>query len=127
MPTSTTSSARSSAGYSPGDRDEPFANFYFGGFGNNWVDHREEKRYREQYSFPGVELNEIAGTNYVRSMFEWNLPPVRFRRVGSPGFYLTWARPALFATALVTNADDSPGSDLPAAICRAANRGSPPE
>jgi hypothetical protein len=98
---------RSSAGYSSGDRDEPFANFYFGGFGNNWVDHRNEKRYREQYSFPGVELNEIGGTNYVRSMFEWNLPPVRFRRVGSPGFYLTWARPALFVSALVTNADDS--------------------
>ena len=98
---------RNSAGYSPGDRDEPFANFYFGGFGNNWVDHREEKRYREQYSFPGVELNEIGGTNYLRSMLEWNLPPVRFRRVGSPGFYLTWARPALFAAALVTNADDS--------------------
>jgi hypothetical protein len=97
---------RSSAGYSPGDPDEPFANFYFGGFGNNWVDHREEKRYREQYAFPGVELNEIGGTNYVKSMLEWNLPPVRFRRVGRPGFYLTWARPALFATALVTDADD---------------------
>ena len=45
---------RSSAGYVAGDdRDEPFANFYFGGFGNNWVDHREEKRYREsRTAFP---------------------------------------------------------------------------
>ena len=99
---------RSSAGYSPGDRDEPFANFYFGGFGNNWVDHREEKRYREWYSFPGVELNEIGGTNYAKSMFEWNLPPIRFRRVGTPGFYLTWARPALFASGIVTNMDERP-------------------
>jgi hypothetical protein len=38
-------------------------------------------------------------------MLEWNLPPIRFRRVGKPGFYLTWARPAVFATALVTNPD----------------------
>ena len=45
---------RTAAGYSPGSRHEPFANFYFGGFGNNWVDHRHPKRYREFYSFPGL-------------------------------------------------------------------------
>ena len=32
---------------------EPFANFFFGGFGNNYVDHGDEKRYREYYSLPG--------------------------------------------------------------------------
>jgi hypothetical protein len=32
---------------------------------------------------------------------------VRFRRVGDPGFYLTWARPALFVSGLATNLDDS--------------------
>jgi hypothetical protein len=98
---------RSSAGYSPGDRDEPFANFYFGGFGNNYVDHGDEKRYRAWYSFPGLELNEVGGTNYVKSILEWNLPPIRFRRVGHPGFYLTWARPALFVSGLATNLDRS--------------------
>jgi hypothetical protein len=36
-------------------------------------------------------------------MLEWNLPPIRFRNVGRPGFYLTWARPALFASGLVAN------------------------
>ena len=98
---------RSSAGYSSGDREEPFANFYFGGFGNNWVDHRAEKRYRQWYSFPGVELNEIGGTNFAKSMLEWNLPPLRFRGAGRPGFYLSWARPALFASGIVTNMDDA--------------------
>ena len=58
---------------------EPFANFFFGGFGNNWVDHGDEKRYRDVYSFPGAELNEIGGRNFVKSMLEWNLPPLRFR------------------------------------------------
>lgn len=96
---------RGSAGWSPGDREEPFANFYFGGFRNNWVDYREERRYRESYAFPGLEINEVGGTSYARAMVEWNLPPLRFRHVGTPGFYLTWARPALFATALVTNPD----------------------
>ena len=47
--------------------DHPFANFFFGGFGNNYVDHREEKRYREYDSFPGAALNEIGGRNFVKS------------------------------------------------------------
>jgi hypothetical protein len=98
---------RGSAGWGPGDdRDEPFANFYFGGFRNNWVDHREEKRYREPDAFPGLEINEVGGTNYARAMAEWNLPPLRFRGAGTPSFYLTWLRPAVFASVLVTNADD---------------------
>jgi hypothetical protein len=88
-----------------GARDEPFANFYFGGFRNNWVDWRDEQRYREPSAFPGLEINELGGRSFARAMLEWNLPPIRFRRVGKPGFYLTWARPAVFATALVTNPD----------------------
>ena len=40
-------------------------------------------------------------------MIEINLPPIRFERVGTPGFYLSWVRPAIFATALVTNTDSS--------------------
>jgi hypothetical protein len=99
---------RSAAGLSPGSRADVFSNFFFGGFGNNWVDHQNEKRYREYYSFPGLELNEIGGRNFVRSLIEWNLPPIRFRRAGSPGFYLTWARPALFVGGLVTNVEHEP-------------------
>ncbi len=96
---------RSAAGWSPGSRDDPFANFYFGAFGNNWVDRGEAKRYREYYAFPGVDLNEIGGRNFVKSTLEWNLPPLRFRRAGTAAFYLTWMRPALFVGGLVTNLD----------------------
>jgi hypothetical protein len=96
---------RSSGGYSYGDRLEPFANFYFGGFGNNYIDYREEKRYREYYSFPGVELNSIGGTNYGKLMAEWNLPPLRFSNIGFTSFFLNYARTSLFSTAIVTNVD----------------------
>ena len=96
---------RTAAGFSPRSRDDPFANFYFGAFGNNWVDHRDEKRYRTVYSFPGASLDEIAGRTFVKSMVEWNLPPLRFRRVGRPGFYASWMRPALFVGGLATNVD----------------------
>ncbi len=96
---------RNSAGGAFGEPDDEFANFFFGGFGNNYVDRGEIKRYREVYALPGFELNEVPGRNFYRSMLEWNLPPVRFERVGTPGFYLSWARPALFATSLITNLD----------------------
>lgn len=96
---------RTAGGVSPHRASEPFANFYFGGFGNNRVDHREIKRYREHYAFPGARLNEIAGRNFVRSLVEWQLPPIRFSRAGTPGFYLSFLRPALFAGGLVTNLD----------------------
>ena len=72
------------AGVAPTDRDEPFSNFFLGGFGNNWVDRGETKRYREWYAFPGFELNELGGTNFVKAMVDWNLPPLRFRRLGRP-------------------------------------------
>jgi hypothetical protein len=96
---------RSAAGYSPGSREEPFANFYFGAFGNNWVDYQDAKRYREYAAFPGVELDEIAGTNFVKALLDLNLPPLRFRRVGKPAFYASYVRTSIFSTGLVTNLD----------------------
>ncbi|MDH3614328.1 MAG: hypothetical protein OES10_13720 [Gammaproteobacteria bacterium] len=98
---------RNAAGAAFGEPDDEFANFYFGGYGNNYVDRGIVKRYREFYALPGFELNAIPGRNFYRGMLEWNLPPIRFERVGTPSFYLAWARPSLFASALVTNADRS--------------------
>jgi hypothetical protein len=98
---------RGSAGYSFGDRYNPFSNFYFGGFGNNWVDHQEIKRYREEYSFPGVEIDNIGGVVFAKGMLEWDLPPIRFRRFGIQSFYCNWARVGLFTSAIVANFDRS--------------------
>jgi hypothetical protein len=89
-----------------GSRSDPFANFFFGGFGNNWVDHQASRRFRDTESFPGIAINEAGGANYARLQAEWTLPPLRFRRVGIPSFYFRWASLSLFTTALVTNLDD---------------------
>lgn len=98
---------RSAAGFSPGDRNQPYANFFFGGFGNNWIDHQEPKRYRDWERFPGAEIDEIAGRNFARVMVDWNLPGLRFRRAGTLAMYATWARVSFFSSALVTNLDVS--------------------
>jgi hypothetical protein len=98
---------RSAAGIGTGKRDNPVANFYFGGFGNNYVDRGSIKRYREYSSMPGFEIDEISGLNFVRETIEWNLPPVIFERGGTPAFYLHWLRPAVFATGLWTDVANS--------------------
>jgi len=98
---------RSAAGVSPGDRDQPYSNFFFGGFGNNYVDHQEPKRYRDWDRFPGAGIDEISGRNFARVMVDWNLPGLRFRRAGVLAFYATWARVSFFSSALATNLDVS--------------------
>lgn len=96
---------RASAGHAFGERSNSFSNFYFGGFGNNWIDNGDVNRYRQYYSFPGTELNAIGGQNYAKGMIEWTLPPVRFRQLGIPGLYANWARLSLFSTGIITNVD----------------------
>ena len=96
---------RSSAGVSFSPRREPLGNFYFGGFGNNWIDYLPSRRYRTFYTFPGTEINEVGGTNYTKLMAEWILPPIRFRRAGFMNLYANWAQINLFTSGLMTNVD----------------------
>lgn len=95
------------AGLVDGDRENALANWYFGAFGNNYVDDREVRRYRDPYSFPGFEIDQISGQDFFRSVVEWNLPPLRFAEVGTPSFYLQDLRAALFAGGLVADIGES--------------------
>jgi hypothetical protein len=99
---------RAGAGSALGEnRNDAFARYYFGGFANNWVDHRTVKQFRNTESFPGLEINEVGGATYARAQVEWMLPPLRFRSVGSPSMYLRWAGLSFFATGLATDVDDA--------------------
>ena len=98
---------RSAVGAASGNRDNPVANFYFGSFGNNYVDNGPEKRYRSVYAMPGFGIDEISGLSFARQMVEWNLPPVVLESVGRPELYLNWLRPAVFASALWTDPTNS--------------------
>ena len=101
---------RTGVGVSAGSRDNPLSNFYLGGFGNNWVDsgaNGSVQRYRELLGMPGFEIDALQGKSVVKGMLEWCIPPWRFEALGSPGFYVSWARPSLFATALETDVTDA--------------------
>jgi hypothetical protein len=97
------------AGTGWGERLHPLAAFYFGSFRNNYVDDRPEKRYREMESFPGFEIDEIAARRFAKLTGEINLPPVRFEEVGTPAFYLSFVRPAVFAGAMAAENPDGEG------------------
>ena len=94
------------AGIAGGKRESPLAAYYFGSFRNNYLDDRPVKRYREVESFPGFSIDEIAARRYAKLTGEVNLPPVRFAEVGTPAFYLSHVRPAMFGGVLATQAPD---------------------
>jgi len=98
---------RGSAGKSWGDETNPFANFYFGAFGNNYLDARPMDQYRQYYSFPGVQIDQLSAANFGKLMAEYDLPPVRFRHLGTTWLYANWARFSLFSAGLATNIGDS--------------------
>jgi hypothetical protein len=97
---------RGSIGYSFGEKDEPFANFYIGSFGNNWVDYTNQKKFRNYYTFPGSGINVIGGTNFSKLLVEWILPPLRFTQLGISEIYIPWVSTSLFSSILATNLDN---------------------
>lgn len=94
---------RSSIGQSFGQSDKTNSYFYFGGFGNNYVDYRSSQQYREMFSFPGMDIDAISALNYGKLSVEVDLKPVRFRKVGFKGLYSTYARLTVFGMGLLTN------------------------
>jgi hypothetical protein len=97
---------RTGAAASAGARANPLSNFYLGGFNNNYVDsgaNGSPQRYRGLLSMPGFEIDALQGKSVAKAMLEWCIPPMRFEALGTPGFYVSWARPELFATALETD------------------------
>ena len=93
--------AYTSAGYGTGNPHDGLDYFYFGSFGNNYVDDGEVKRYRNYDSFPGFDIDAISAQSFVKAVGEWNLPPIRFSDVGTTAFFLSSVRPALFAGVLL--------------------------
>ena len=97
------------AGTAAGDRTSPLSAFYFGSFRNNYVDNRPVKRYREMESFPGFSIDEIQARRFAKLTSEINLPPIRFAEVGTPAFFLSYIRPAVFGGFMATEAPDHSG------------------
>ncbi|MEI6576996.1 MAG: hypothetical protein WCO63_12540 [Bacteroidota bacterium] len=97
---------RTSAGQSFGESDKSNSYFYFGGFGNNYIDYRPTQQYRELSRFPGVQIDGISALNYGKLSTEIDFRPIRFRKLGFLAFYTTYARFTLFGMGLFTNIEN---------------------
>jgi hypothetical protein len=107
---------RTAAGISNGASRDPLSSFYFGGFGNNYVDKGTIKRFENYDSLPGFAIDAIGGQRFERVMLEANLPPIVFESEGVPGFYANWLRTSIFGAALSTsNSEPDLITSLPAA------------
>ena len=84
-------------GAAGGDATNPLGAFYLGSFGNNYVDDGEVKRYRDYDAFPGFGIDAITARRFTKVMAEYNLPPLRFGDIGTPNFFLSSLRPAVFS------------------------------
>ncbi len=98
---------RSAFGVGSKNRESAFSNFYFGGFGNNYVDHREKNQYRFPESFAGLKINEVAANKFGKLLMEINLTPIRFRRLGFLYLYATHAEMSLFSSVLLVDPGDN--------------------
>ena len=98
---------RNSIGQSLGSRQSGLSYFYFGGFRNNYVDWQPSEQYRKTLAFPGAEIDEIQAYNYIKTMGELNLRPLRLRNVGTSWLYPTYVKTSFFGTHLMTNFDKS--------------------
>ena len=100
------------AGAAGGDKNNALGDFYLGSFGNNYVDDGEVKRYRDFDSFPGFGIDEIAARSFAKGVVELNLPPLRFSDIGTPSFFLSSMRPAVFSGVLYDDVGTAPSRTL---------------
>ncbi|HKM92204.1 MAG TPA: hypothetical protein VJY41_00990 [Prolixibacteraceae bacterium] len=98
---------RNSMGQSFGDKSSSMSNFYFGGFRNNYVDWQPAEQYRNTLAFPGAQIDEISAHNYIKTMGELNLRPIRLRNVGTGWLYPTYIKSSIFSTHIITDLNKS--------------------
>lgn len=98
---------RNSIGQSLGNKESGMSNFYFGGFRNNYVDWQPSEQYRSTLAFPGANIDEIQAHNFIKTMGELNLRPLRLRNFGTSWLYPTYIKSSIFGTHLMTNFDNT--------------------
>lgn len=98
---------RNSLGQSFGKKGSNFSSFFFGGFRNNYIDWQAPEQYRKVMAFPGADIDEIRAHNFIKTMGEINLKPLRLRNFGTTWLYPTYLKSAFFGTHLLVNPDQA--------------------
>lgn len=101
---------RNYAGHSFSNTINPFTRFGFAAFGNNYIDYRSSKQYRNTYALPGLQydaLESIISKSFFKSMVELSFPAIRFRELGFFNFFVNWLHPTIFSSVIFSDAGAS--------------------
>ena len=94
---------KAAAGYVHGGEDLFLAKYYFGGFGNQHLENKPVKQYRDTFRFPGIPYNSLYGDYFAKLMLEHNLPPLRLSSLKMGQHFLSHIDASWFSQALITN------------------------
>jgi hypothetical protein len=91
-------------GYLQAGDEVAMGRFYLGGFGNQYLENKEVKQYREALHFPGVPEYSLATERFARLLVENNLPPLRFDAIRFGQHALSHIDASVFAQTLLADA-----------------------
>ncbi|MFQ6114633.1 MAG: hypothetical protein ACE5NG_11225, partial [bacterium] len=89
------------SGYLRTRKDLAIGKFYFGGFGNQYLENKDVKQYRNVFRFPGVPIYSLVTGRFAKVMIENNLPPLRLDNFKLGKHFLSYVNAAWFAQGLI--------------------------
>ena len=93
------------AGYHYDNKSLRQARFYFGGFGNRYVENENVKQYRKVFRFPGIPIYSLDAERFIKIMFENNFPPIRFVNISFSQHFINHFDASLYSQALILKSD----------------------
>ncbi|MBL1212142.1 MAG: hypothetical protein HND52_02190 [Ignavibacteriae bacterium] len=91
-------------GYHHENKNIPQAKFYFGGFGNRYVENIDVKQFRDVFRFPGTSIYSLPANSFGKILIENSFPPIRFSSLSFIGKHiLTHIDVSIYSQGLVLN------------------------
>ncbi len=90
------------AGYVQKNNNLDQAHFYFGGFGNRYLEDAPVKQYRDVLRFPGIPIYSLLSDKFAKLLIEENFPPVRFDDVRIGEHFLNYIDMSIYSENLFT-------------------------
>lgn len=80
--------------------DLSIGRYYFGGFGNRFLESARERQYRSMFRLPGIPIYSLDGDRFIKGMVEHDLPPIRPGKLFLGEHYLNHISLAWYAQGL---------------------------
>ncbi len=96
-----------SGGYRHTKSDMAIGKFYFGGFGNRYLETEKPKQYGKVFRFSGIPIYDLPTDRFLKCLLEHNLPPYRPGKPHLGHHYLSYIDFSWYGQGLWVNAQRS--------------------